>query len=132
MNTIVTESQMYWLTRMNYICGFEYALGILLLIVSLVFLINFSYARYEEVEKGKKKFNKWIFSSVMGVVLSILTILGAVLTPSTKEMAAIKVVPLIVNDEKVRELPNKVVDLANEWLDQLKPGNIDKTETKGN
>ena len=41
--------------------------------------------------------------------------------PTTKEMCAIKLVPMIANDEQVQELPNKVVDLANEWLDELKP-----------
>ena len=41
-------------------------------------------------------------------------------------MCAIKVIPLVANDETVQELPSKVVELADEWLDELRP----KTETK--
>ena len=40
-------------------------------------------------------------------------------------MCAIKAIPVIVNNEQVQELPNKVVELANEWIDELKPNKED-------
>lgn len=44
-----------------------------------------------------------------------------VFLPSTKQMAAIMIVPKIVNNEKVQTIGNKVYDLAVEWMDELKP-----------
>ena len=41
--------------------------------------------------------------------------------PTTKEMCAIKIIPRVVNNEKVQELPEKFVELANEWVEELKP-----------
>lgn len=41
--------------------------------------------------------------------------------PTTKEYCAIKVIPAIANNQQVQELPNKVIELANEWMEELKP-----------
>ena len=44
-----------------------------------------------------------------------------VFLPSTKQMAAIMIVPKIVNNEKVQTIGNKIYDLAVEWMDELAP-----------
>lgn len=44
-----------------------------------------------------------------------------VVIPSTKEMAAILILPKVLNNEKVQELPNNLLTLANEWIEELKP-----------
>jgi hypothetical protein len=49
------------------------------------------------------------------------SILVLAFTPSTKQMAAIMIVPKIANNEKVQTIGNKVYDLAVEWMDELKP-----------
>lgn len=36
-------------------------------------------------------------------------------------MAAIMIVPKIVNNEKVQTIGNKIYDLAAEWMDELAP-----------
>jgi hypothetical protein len=41
--------------------------------------------------------------------------------PSTRQMAAIMIVPKIANSEKVQTIGNKVYDLAVEWMEELKP-----------
>lgn len=51
-----------------------------------------------------------------------LMLIGCAFIPSTKEMAAIIVLPKIVNNEKVQDAGNKLFDLAVEWLEDLKPG----------
>jgi hypothetical protein len=47
--------------------------------------------------------------------------IGSLFIPTTKQMCVIKVLPVIANNEDVQKLPDKVVDLANDWLDELKP-----------
>ena len=46
--------------------------------------------------------------------------LTAALTPSTKDMAAILVIPRIANSEKVQDVGNRLYDLAVEWAEELR------------
>jgi SNF family Na+-dependent transporter len=55
------------------------------------------------------------------VVLFIALFSVCVFIPSTKQMAAIMIVPRIANSEKVQTIGNKVYDLAVEWMEELKP-----------
>jgi len=43
--------------------------------------------------------------------------------PTTKEYCAIKAIPMIVNNDEVQEIPDKVLELATEWIEELKPEN---------
>ena len=43
------------------------------------------------------------------------------LIPSTKEMAAIIVVPRIANNERLQEAGNRLFDLATAWMEELAP-----------
>lgn len=54
--------------------------------------------------------------------IPLISIVLGVLTPSTKQMAAILIVPAIVNNEEVQKLPNSILGLADEWLEELRPG----------
>lgn len=45
--------------------------------------------------------------------------------PTTKEMCVIKAIPMLVNNDEVQEIPEKVLELATEWLDELKPNKED-------
>ena len=50
-----------------------------------------------------------------GLVVAVAT-LGAVLTPTSKQMAAIIVLPEIANSETVQIEAREIYDLAKEWL----------------
>ena len=41
--------------------------------------------------------------------------------PTTKQMAAVMVLPKIINNESVQEMPDKIFKLGIEWLDELRP-----------
>lgn len=130
---MITESEMYWLTRL-------YSLHIIALVVSITFTVlsgiwlvvsaichsvnihesEKGYTQNKELLPVSRKSLRW---SIPCFILSWILITGACLIPTTKEMCAIKAIPMIVNNEQVQELPNKVVELANEWIDELKPSN---------
>lgn len=57
---------------------------------------------------------------VLIVVLFTLLTVGVFL-PTTKQAAAIIVLPKIINNQQVQEIPNKILDLGLEWLEELKP-----------
>ena len=70
----------------------------------------------------------------MGFVCSIfglgLSISALTFLPSTKQMAAIYVVPAIVNNEKVQNISNKSLDISNQLLDLTKEYLKDKAKEK--
>ena len=54
-------------------------------------------------------------------VISFVTNAGRLLIPSTKQVAAIYVLPKMMNNEVLKGIPNKIVDLADDWIDELSP-----------
>lgn len=44
--------------------------------------------------------------------------------PTTKEMAAVIVIPKVANSESVQGLGEGVVELAKSWMEELKPQNV--------
>lgn len=55
------------------------------------------------------------------IFIGSLILLMAFLVPTTKQLAAIYFVPTIYNNEQVKELPEKLLKLGNEWIDELSP-----------
>jgi hypothetical protein len=52
----------------------------------------------------------WIVVVVCGVLSTFL--------PTTKQAAAIYFIPKVINNKQVRKMPNKLVVLANDWMDE--------------
>lgn len=115
---MITESSMYWLTRMDYIC---HALVVILAIsgftIGIVsFAIAMTYNSYEEKANAVCK-----HVIIPAFIVLILASVGRIFTPTTKELAVIKVVPAIANNETLREDAGELYTLAKEWLkDTLK------------
>ena len=68
------------------------------------------------------------------LVFGIITGSARAFIPTTKQMATIYVVPKMVNyvdnNEALKSLPGKVIDLANEWVDELSPKkNVESKES---
>ena len=120
---MITPMQMYWLLKLDDIrvtCGFS--VGIMAAVMA------FSLLTYFNEEDGiKKKAIVGFVCSIFGLCLSIsaLTFL-----PSTKQMAAIYVVPAIANNEKVQNISNKTLDISNQLLDLTKEYLKDKAKDK--
>ena len=123
----VTGSMIYWLTRLdgiNYVLNGAMLVCLMATIVSAIvtaFIFCFTdpgYRSYDaDLKKGKKAFGVVWRLAITTIVFAI----AACAVPSTKNMAAIIMVPVIANNEQVQELPNKVLELGNEWLNELKP-----------
>ena len=112
---MITSTQLYWITRLTYIDA-------LLSIVALMSAIAF-FAIASGVCTGTIKWEGKITKKIRNTAIPcfLLSVIGLVFIPSTKEMAAILVIPQIANSEKVQEAGGKLYDLAVEWMDALKP-----------
>lgn len=121
---MITPMQMYWLLKLDDIrafCAFFVGFAILAIIVSLI-------AYNEDEDEGTRK------KATVGFLLGLfgLGLFGGALTflPSTKQMAAIYVVPAIANNEKIQQIGGKTLDISNQLLDLTKEYLQEKAENK--
>lgn len=118
---MITPWEMYWLTRLEGIHNVSVFALIALLFAFVGAAILYGAALAEDDEDVARK-----AKASLKAIVSLLVLATAVLVflPTMKEMAAIKVIPMIANSESVRKLGdvgNNMLDLANEWLLELKP-----------
>ena len=106
---MITTSQMYWIVTLDSIVTASFLLTALFFATMLLSIVM----RADDIV------GTW--APVTSAVLVLLCLAVNVFTPSTKQMAAILIVPRIANSEKVQQAGNKLYELAVEWMDDLKP-----------
>jgi hypothetical protein len=128
MKPVITESEMYWLTRLDAVkdvCQVFMIVAIVLSVASFIVLIiskiislcNESYDFSAKDIKGALaiyKLFRWIFYPIFGLML--VFIMAFTFIPSTKEYAAIKVIPAIANNPELQKDLGDVYKLGVEWL----------------
>ncbi len=144
---MVTEFDIYIMTRCDYLSNFFLiAMIFSALCFVLLSIIGFTFSsiyRFEEYNdkicKKKEEMIERFLSRItktrnLSFVLLILFSIGIVATPTTKEMAFIKVVPMIANSDFVsKELPNEVREIyvmAKDYLKKSMENNDGNTDTR--
>jgi hypothetical protein len=111
----ITPWQMYWLARLDDVQGFFICVSLFSTFVGLVWLMFVAMER-ERVDKR-----------AVGLLIAALVSGGiSVFIPTNKQIVAIIVVPKIVNNAKVQEVPDKLLTLFTEWAEELRPGKDSK------
>lgn len=121
---MITPMQMYWFLKLDDIraaCGLS--VGLMAAIVGFSLLTYFN-----EDERSIKK--KAIAGVVFGIFIGALSSAALIFLPSTKQMAAIYVVPAIANNEKIQQIGGKTLDISNQLLDLTKEYLKDKAKDK--
>ena len=122
---MITQSQMYWLTRLDGIhecmIPFDFiaifsAIGFVLSMIGYIFARDNKENELAQNLKKSRRVCSWMF-----LVSFLISVITTIFVPTTKEMAAILVVPRIVNSEKIQTAGNKIYDLAVEWMEELRP-----------
>jgi len=110
-----------------------YIVGILSLITWLVLWVipyggeDVPAKEVKELEVQCKNIRRPIFKILLWAFIVWLPLrLITSLLPSTKEMAIIYVVPKVINNEKISMIPDKLLNLSSEWIEELRPGNVKK------
>lgn len=126
---MITPFKMYLITMLNdvdMICGLALAFSIIITLAGII--IAFATSGYDAETKEDAEdeilwrvhvFAKKVARTAMYFLAA--TSLVGILTPTTKEMAAIIVVPKIANSETVAELGDGIKTLAVEWMEELRP-----------
>lgn len=115
----ITPMQMYLFTRLDSVCFVITGIFVISLIAtacSIAYVWGFP-----DETPGWRKERLGPFK-LCSKILFASTVIG-VAVPTQKEVAAIYVIPKIANNEKMQAIPSKILDLATEWLDALKPNN---------
>ena len=136
----MTTTMMYWITRLDGIRDLLHGLDMFTSILTISGLVascvtaiicmamcSESCSISEIVEDSEYKFVRNIRNYTAKVTfcvfvpINILFSTAYVLTPSMKEYCAIKVVPAIVNNEKIQEFGDELYKLGVDWLKELRP-----------
>ena len=138
----ITPSMIYWLTRLD---EFSFLFGIIFVCIVIVALVNVIggfvaldsystdklYNRPERLAESKHNIKVRFGRAVKLALVALLVGVINSFIPSTKQAAAIIVIPKIANSEIVAEMGDtakELVGLAKAWLVELKPQ--PKTENK--
>ncbi len=134
---MITPTQMYWLVKlddMRHVTGSLMWLPIMWIIitvaVSFVAIMATLDADENEREKVWRRVKKALLLCIPMMFLMVVLQLTFAFVPSTKQMAAIIVVPKLANSEKVQTVGNRLYDLAVEWMDELRPAKPAKEAQK--
>jgi predicted Na+-dependent transporter len=130
----MTAWQLYWMLRLDDIRATLTFAANAFLIFSLIalavsLLAAFLYGAEESPEKKRAGWRAWrlfLYTLLIPfIVMSLFLTCAKMFVPTTRQMAAIYVVPSMINfateNKKLKTLPNKVIDLAGEWIDELSP-----------
>jgi len=122
--------QIYCLLKLDALSHLFGVLGTLMLLYAAGVMLFCGISASENMIDYSEYYNthaKKTKPVLIGILGSIILLIG-ILMPSTKEMSAIIIVPKIVNNEEIQKIPNKIIGIANEWLDELKPNKAEKVE----
>jgi len=106
---MITTMQMYWLVILDNVVGVSIWLAVL----------SFAFFMFAGVGAAVGELPKW--PALVSVCVGLLALVTLTFVPSTKQMAAIIVVPKLANSEKVQTVGNQLYDLAVEWMEELRP-----------
>jgi len=121
--------ELYWIMKLDNIVTVMENISILFGILSGIWFvaavitwgIGLSDLELEAKEASimlRKKL--WPLPLIFFFILSIYTLI-----PTTKQMAALVILPptfnYVAGNEKLKQLPENIVDLANTWIKELKP-----------
>ena len=134
----MTESTMYWITRLDQIYLFFTGFGMLLTILAVIGIIVLAF--FKIIKEVNREFNrgddldldfKTASSAISTLKVPIIRcIIGAVFMsfvtvfiPTTKEMTAIKVIPQFAmqeNCQKLQTISKDLLDITAKWLEDVK------------
>lgn len=103
---MITEEMLYWIFRLDSLRSGFWAITLL----GTIFVICATFLRSEFAEWNSKSLEEYhalckkiIFNRNIVAVITVISALALIFLPSTKEMAAIKIIPVICNNKFIQE-----------------------------
>jgi len=104
----------------NFIGAFLTAAIIIALLLGIIRFVRFvKYDdRWHKEEEDFKAYKKFCKELRKWWVIPIILFITCTFMPSTHTAAALYVLPKIIANKQVRKMPDKLVTLANSWMDE--------------
>lgn len=106
---MITTMQMYWLVTLDSIVH-----------ASLALVVVSTLATFASVGLATDV-KQFFWLPLVTIGMFFLSVAAVTFVPTTKQAAAIIIVPKIVNNEKVQMVGNQLYDLAVDWMRELRP-----------
>lgn len=119
---MITPWTIYWMTRLGKISDYAEIITLLSVLTLVGSSVAYFCATASDDDAAVHAFAKTIKIALASMLMFGLI---GVFTPSTKEMAAMIVIPRIANSEIVGEVggaAKEMVGLAKEWMAELREG----------
>ena len=111
----ITGFEIYLITRLD---GLKLFISISAVCVAILSLFLF----YISIDEKKDKIEAGLMTGgICGLVVSVLLAFGNIMIPTTKEAAAIVILPRVINSSEVKQTCGELYTLAMEWVEYLKP-----------
>lgn len=117
---MITESELYWILKLDDIRHFLVGCTIILGIISVVLVVMTIAQAADECMFNDRSWRRGRFSRLSVYAALIVVATALTLLPSTKQMAAIKGIPAIVNSEAAKEISSDAKELYKLGVDTLK------------
>jgi len=116
---MITSWDIYWITRLDGIHALALSIFIIFAVISCFVWIPLTTGDY------KREIKRYYKLSAAALLISSILL---VMIPTTKEAAAIYLIPKIVNNEQVQKIPDNAMKLLNT---KMEAWIADMTEKKG-
>lgn len=130
---MITESSIYWITRLDMIVGWMtifITFGTFLTVASVICFYILKYGKPCYQEENNEKFAKlWIRKLWISIPFFVIGGLGQTFIPTTNQYVAIKVIPVIANNQKIGNISDKTLKFIEKTLD-IKISELEKQENK--
>lgn len=130
---MITSWDIYWITRMDSLNDFFSIFGIGSLVFFLALLSWSGPLAIDGVYDSNKREEYWRLyrkSMIWGVSFGVIFTFLSLFIPTTKEVAAIYIIPKVANNEQVQKLPDNAMKLLNAKFDQWVDEATDKKSKK--
>ena len=111
---MITSWDIYWITRLD---SLQPLFGLTAMALALATIML---AFHASISSQWGEMRRWI---VVTTISTVMFIVLAILTPSTKEYAAIYLLPKIANNKQVQKLPDNAIKFLNAkmeaWINDL-------------
>lgn len=123
---VISPSDVYWITRCDAIKHMTVVLGVISAVATFLCLIIWGIASSDRIHyKMPKRL------AAIAAPVAVLCLVVNAMTPTTKEMCAIIVIPAVANNDGVQDIAVEVKTLATDWLKELRPEKKVENEPTG-
>ena len=120
---MISPWTIYWITRLDALRDVLQSISALSVIIAAVTLFFMVMIKIDESWDEWGKFCTAFF--IPSLILLIISGIGYVAMPSTKEACAIYIIPKIVNNEQVQQVPENALKFLSsqleEWVREAAP-----------